>query len=368
MQKMEEIFLSLARPSMRQVKPYDAKTIDEPKIRLSANESSFGAPLSVINAMEKALTGGNRYPDGCSGALRRKLAARFSLDPGQIITSNGLDGLFTMLGRAFICDGDEVVCGECTFGVYESTALIAGASVKKVTLGEGFAQRPDDFAAAVGPKTKMLFFCNPNNPTGTFSEAPEVRGMLEKIPESTIVVLDEAYFEFTGEDEAASFSLLEDFPNLIICRTFSKLFALAGLRVGWAAAHPDMLGCLYRVREPYCVTSIAEAGACAALDDRDFFMDVRRAVAEEREKLCGALQACGVRFVPSRANFILLLPEDGYERIYSAFAENGIAVRSLILRGERVIRLSIGTPGENARAAQAVAEATGLRRAQKAQQ
>lgn len=356
MHGMEEFFLSLARPSVRLVKPYDAPTIKEPKVRLSANENNFGPPPAVIDAMKKALADGGRYPDGDSAALREKLAKRFALAPEQIITSNGLDGLFTMLGRAFLDCGDEVVCGECTFGVYESTALITGASVKKVALGEGFVQEPESFAAAAGPRTKMLFFCNPNNPTGTFSEACGVRRMLEKVPAHTVVVLDEAYFDFTGEDETASFSLLKDFPNLIICRTFSKLFALAGLRVGWAAAHPGLLDCLYRVREPYCVTSIAEAGACAALDEKEFYDAARRSITEEREKLCRALRGYGVKFVPTRANFVLLLPGGAYEKLLRAFDENGIAVRSLALRGERVIRISIGTPEENALAAKTVAD------------
>lgn len=356
MHGMDEFFLSLARPSVRMVEPYDAPKTKGPKIRLSANENNFGPPPSVIDAMKKALDDCGRYPDGDSAALREKLAARFALAPEQIITSNGLDGLFTMLGRAFIDGGDEVVCGECTFGVYNSTALICGADVKKVPLGEGFVQEPESFAAAAGPRTKMLFFCNPNNPTGTFSESRDVLRMLEKIPPRTVAVLDEAYFDFTGEDVAASFSLLKDFPNLIICRTFSKLFALAGVRVGWAAAHPGLIGSLNRVREPYCVTATAEAGACAALDEKEYYDAARRSITEEREKLCAALRGYGVKFVPTRANFVLLLPGGDYGKFIKAFDENGIAVRRLAVRGEKAIRISIGRPEENALAVKTIAD------------
>ena len=175
MQETEELFRSMARPAIWGIEPYDASTIEEPNIRLSANENNEGLPPSVLAAMRRALAGGNRYPDSRNTALREKLAACFSLRPEQIMTSNGLDGLFTMLGRAFLAPGDEVICGECTFGVYADTALIAGASVKKIPLGEGYGQIPADFAAAVGPATKMLFFCNPNNPTGAVYSDREIR-------------------------------------------------------------------------------------------------------------------------------------------------------------------------------------------------
>ncbi len=357
MTETEEFFLSLARPSIRLVEPYDARAAKNPRIRLSANENNFGAPKQVLDAMRRALTDGNRYPDGTSPELRAKLAARHALHPEQIITSNGLDGLFTMLGRAFLCAGDEVVCGDYTFGVYESTAVISGASVKKAPSGEDFVQKPERFANAAGPNTKMLFFCNPNNPTGAFADAASVRRMLESVPKRTLVVLDEAYFEFTGEDESASFALLEDFPNLIICRTFSKIFALAGLRVGWAAADPGLISCLYRGREPYCVTAAAEAGACAALDEDGYFAAARRAITEGRERLSSALRNCGAKYLPSRANFILIFPKERYEALCRAFEARGIGVRLLTLGGGPAIRLSVGTSEENEQAVSAIEEA-----------
>ena len=350
MQDAEELFRALERPPIRQAEPYDAQTIKEPAIKLSANENNYGLPPSVIEAATRALRSGNRYPDGTSALLREKLAARHGLSPAQVITSNGLDGLFTMLGRAFIGDGDKIVCGECTFGVYESTAQICGASVVKVPLDGDLAQNPDKFAAAADG-AKIVFFCNPNNPTGDFAELSDVRRMIEKIPRA-IVVLDEAYFEFTGEDESASFTLLKDFPNLIICRTFSKIYALAGLRLGWAAAHPEMLSRLYKVREPYCVSAVAEAAACAALDEDEYYANVRHEIIDEREKLCRALAEAKIKFLPSRANFVMIFPKEKHEPLLSAFSDKGIGVRALSLRGERVIRFSIGRPKENAAASE----------------
>ncbi|MDO4559672.1 MAG: histidinol-phosphate transaminase [bacterium] len=356
MQEREELFRAMARPAIRGLEPYDATVSGEPKIRVSANENNEGLPPSVLAAMRRALAEGNRYPDSRNAALREKLAARFALTPAQIITANGLDGFFTMLGRAFLDPGCEVVCGECTFSVYADTARIAGAAVKKVPLGRAYEQRPEDFAAAVSPATKMLFFCNPNNPTGTLAETGAVRAMLEKIPRRVAVILDEAYVDFAEADGAASFRLLEEFPNLIVCRTFSKIFALAGLRVGWAAGDPALLDYLYRVREPYCVTAVAEAGACAALDEAEYLEKTRRLVARERGRLCALLSRGGVEHIPSQANFVLIFPKDRYDRLSAAFAQKGIAVRSLSLRGERVMRISVGLPEENRQIAGAIGE------------
>ncbi|KEJ92421.1 histidinol-phosphate transaminase [Synergistes jonesii] len=344
---LKEYFEKLTRPSVRNVAPYDAAPISEPKIILSANENNAGVPKGALEAMRAALEKGNRYPDSRNTALRKKLAARFGLAPEQIITSNGLDGMFTMLSRAFLDKGDEVVCGECTFGVYASNAAIAGAKVVKVPLSAAFEQEPAKFAEAVTPATKMLFFCNPNNPTGTLAETAGIRAMLGKIPRHVIVILDQAYAEFSGADDAEPFSLLKDFPNLMICRTFSKIFALAGLRVGWGAAHPMLIDCLYRVREPYCVTAAAEAGASAALDEEAFLSETRTRTAEEREKLSAVLKERGIRFVPSRANFILMFPGEKGDALRTALEEKGIAARFMTCRGMPAVRLSIGLPEEN---------------------
>ena len=347
MNELDEYFKSLVRPAIRELEPYDATMTCVPKIRLSANENNGGVPEPVLAAMRKALESGNRYPDSRNSALRSKIASRYGLAPENIITTNGLDGLFTMLGRAFLDPGDEVICGECTFSVYADNARIAGATVKKIPLGADGAQHPEDFAAAVTPATKMLFFCNPNNPTGTMASAVEVRAMLDAIPRHVIVILDEAYIDFSGENTKASFKLLADFPNLIITRTFSKMFALAGLRLGWGAAHPKLIDYLYIVREPYCVTTVAEAGASAALDETEYVEKTRHQVAADRAALCELLGSLGVKYTPSRANFVLVFPAEKFEPLAEAFASRGIAVRTMSLRGERMMRISIGVPEEN---------------------
>ncbi len=343
--KKEELFKTMARPEIRGLKPYDASLPDGAEIFVSANENGEGTPAPVIDAMKEALASAARYPESTSLTLRQKLAARYGLASEQIITSNGLDGLFTMLSRAFLSPCDEVIVSECTFGVYAECAEIAGASVVKVPLEIDFSQNPASFADAVTEKTKMLFYCNPNNPTGNLTPAEEIEKMLERVPKHVVILLDEAYLDFSGADMSASFKLLARHPNLIICRTFSKLCALAGMRIGWAAADPALLGYLYRVREPYCVSHIAEAGACAALETP--LRETAERITAETAKLCGALREAGYYCVPSSANFVLFFPGERYENLCETFARNKISVRKLNVCGKRAIRISAGSTDEN---------------------
>lgn len=341
----KDIFSKMARPEICGLSPYDASLPPDARIIVSANENGYGVPASVLDAMRDALASANRYPESTSLALRKKLAVHNGIAPEQIITSNGLDGLFTMLSRAFISPGDEVIVSECTFGVYAESAAIAGADVTKVPLEKDFSQRPMAFAEAVTDRTKLLFFCNPNNPTGLAAPAEDIAAMLDAVPQNVLVLLDEAYLDFSGADMTASFRLLDGHPNLIIARTFSKLSALAGMRIGWAAADPGLLDYLYRVREPYCVSHIAEAGACAALDCG--LEGTARMIAAERDKLSAALQKAEFEHLPSSANFVLFFPEERYEALDKAFIDNKISVRKLCVCGRRSMRISAGSPAEN---------------------
>lgn len=352
-------FEGLARAAVRGLEPYDASVAPSPRVRVNANENNDGAPERVLEAMRAAICASNRYPESTSARLRGRLAALHGLSPDEIITSNGLDGLFTMLGRAFLDPGDEVVCSEFTFSVYAEMARIAGATVVTVPLGDDFRQRPERFAAAISPRARMLFFCDPNNPTGELARPEEVEAMLRAIPRSVIVILDEAYIDFTESPER--FELIREFPNLIICRTFSKIFALAGLRLGWAAARSELISILYRVREPYCVTAAAEAGALAALDEAEHIASVRASVREEREKLCDALKNAGFEYLPSQTNFVMLRPDSRCAPLRAAFDEAGIAVRTLKFRGAPAIRISVGMPNENRQVEGVIREAARLK-------
>ena len=346
-QKLEKIFYEMARPEERGLEAYDAGPMPPARVRISANENNIGVSPKARAAMADELAMGNRYPESSCTELREKIAKKHGLSPDQIIVGNGLDGVFTMLGRTFLNHGDEVVCGELTFSVYNDTALVMGAKPVVVPMTEKMELDTDGYIKAFGTKTKMICFCNPNNPTGNVADIGQIRRMLDAVPEKALFILDEAYMEFVDDPQPTGISLLKEYPNLMVCRTFSKIFGLAGLRVGWAAAQPGLISYMYKVREPYCVNTIAEAGALAALDDSEFVERSRALVREERARLCGFFADKGIKFLPSQVNFILVSFGDRTEYVCRALADDGILTRMLPFRGEKLLRISIGLPEEN---------------------
>lgn len=359
----EELFYGMARESVRELEEYDPGPMPaDIAVRVSANENNRGLPPKARAALLEALDGGNRYAESRCGELRRAIAGRHGLQAGQIIVGNGLDGVFTMLGRAFLEAGDEVVTAELTFSVYEDMALISGASVVSVPMTPALGLDPRGFAAAVTERTKMVCFCNPNNPTGIFTDREEIIKILDAIPRRVVFVLDEAYIEFADRPEDSGMSLLGKYPNLVVCRTFSKIFGLAGLRVGYAAADPGLLKYLYKVREPYCVGTLSAAAALGALNDPSYAEESRKSAITEREKLCGYFRGENVEFVPSQTNFILV-KIDGAEEIRDKLLERGIAVRLLGFKGKKeMLRISVGLPEENESLKKNFAEIIGARR------
>lgn len=349
MTDLEKLFNDMTRPSVRGAEPYDAGTVPAGCVRVNANENNLGVSPLALAAMKKALDEGNRYPESSCAVLRQKLAARYGLTPEHILVSNGLDGMFTMMSRAFMDKGDEIICGALTFSIYEDNARIMDAVpvIPDMTDGLGFDVR--SFAAAVTERTKMIFFCNPNNPTGTMVGESDIRWLLDTVPHSVIVVLDEAYIDFADDPHEYSFRLLAEHPNLIVVRTFSKIYGLAGVRVGWAAAHPGLLSVLKRVREPFGVTELAFMGAAAALDDTEFYEKSRELFISERRSLCRFLDEKKIPYVPSQGNFVLLPLGDNSASLAEEFARAGIIVRRLTFKGVGMLRVSIGLPDENER-------------------
>lgn len=346
---IRDIFYNMARPAVRVLDEYDPGPLPTDGVRLSANENNRGVSPKAYQAMLRALSTANRYPDSRCGELRKKIALFCGLKAEQIFTGNGLDGVFTVLGRALLDPGDEVICGELTFSVYSDIAKIMGATPVTVPMTGSMALDADGFIGAITGKTKMICFCNPNNPTGTISGSDDIVRMLDATPENVLFILDEAYIEFADEPAPSGLGLLEKYPNLMICRTFSKIYGLAGLRIGWVAAHPELIRYLYKVREPYCVSDIAAAGAAAALEDREFFEESRSLFIEERTKLCHFFSKNGIDFIPSQANFILLPLGDRSAAVRDALAKDNIVVRPLSFRGSKVLRVSVGLPEENLR-------------------
>ena len=343
----KELFYSIARPNIRDLEEYDPGPVFPDLVRISSNENNLGVSGRAIEAIKNAASECNRYGDSRCDSLRDKLARKYGMTPGRFVIGNGLDGVFTMLGRAFIEPGDEVVCGELTFSVYAETAEIMGGKAVKVPMTDDMELDVDGFVSAVTDKTRMVVFCNPNNPTGTGTGIVDIRKMLDAIPEKVLFVLDEAYIEFADENTADGMTLLDEYPNLMVCRTFSKVYGLAGLRVGWIAGDEDLMRYLYKVREPYVVSVPAAAGAEAALDDIEFLSKSVDMARNEKKRLYDFFRSNSIKFIPSQTNFILLPLGDLSAPLRDGLLEEGIIVRLLRFRSKGIIRITVGLPEEN---------------------
>lgn len=339
-------FLDLARKEIRELEAYiPAKR--EAKIIVNANENNWGAPKEVFEEICRAASNAKRYPDSTNTQLRKLLANRFGLIPENFIISNGLDGFFTMFCRAFLAPEDEVLVSDCTFSVYSLNVKIAGSSVIIVPVRDDFSQNLDDFYSKIKPNTKAIFYCNPNNPTGLSVPLAEIENFLKKLPPNILFILDEAYIEFSDVDLVESYRLLEKFDNLIICRTCSKICALAGLRIGYSAMHADLAHVISLVRETYCVSEVAEVAACASFAISNLIDTVKDKVKKGRKMLEQVLDLRGIRFLPSCTNFVYILPtEDENEKLAKIFDKHGIAVRFWKFRGQDTIRVTVGTEAE----------------------
>lgn len=346
MEKVADFFSSIARPEIRNFDEYNPGSVPDDCLKIHANENNMGVSPKALNAMTRVLKEGNRYPESRNTTLCQKIAAVYNLQPKQILTGNGLDGIFTMLGRAFLNKGDDVICGELTFSVYADTAKIMGANPIFVPMTDKMELDIDGHIDAITKKTKMLFFCNPNNPTGTRASLDDIEKIINSVPKTVLFILDEAYIEFSQGAVKSGLALLEKYPNLIVCRTFSKIYGLAGFRIGWIAANPELLKYLYRVREPYCVTEVAAAGAKAALTDDSFINKSLKNEVTERKKLSTFFENNKIKYIPSFANFILLFVKDA-ETVHTTLAKDKILVRILSFRGKKVLRVTVGLPEEN---------------------
>ena len=344
---IKDLFYSIALPNIRDLEEYDPGPISSDLIRISSNENNLGASRKAIQAIKDAACKCNRYGDSRCDSLRDKLACKHGMSADQFVIGNGLDGVFTMLGRSFIGPGDELVCGELTFSVYAEMAEIMGGRAVKVPMTENMELDTDGFIAAVTEKTRMVVFCNPNNPTGTGTGIRDIRKMLDAIPEKVLFVLDEAYIEFADENTADGLTLLNEYPNLMVCRTFSKVYGLAGLRVGWIAGDAELMKYLYKVREPYVVSVPAAAGAEAALDDIEFLTESVEMVRNEKKSFYDFFRANDISFIASQTNFILLPLGEVSSGLRDGLLKDGIIVRLLRFRGKGIIRITVGLPEEN---------------------
>ncbi|MEK9785367.1 MAG: histidinol-phosphate transaminase [Gammaproteobacteria bacterium] len=319
-------------------------------IKLASNENPKGASPLVADALKTALSDLARYPDGSGFSLKSKLARFLGIRPHQITLGNGSNDVLEIITRCFVGPGEGVVISEHAFAVYYLAAKSVDAHIA-IAPAQQYGHDLKAMRKAIGSDTKLVFIANPNNPTGTHLTSAQLLEFLEDLPKDTLVVLDEAYVEYTGGlDHADGLTLLDRFPNLIVTRTFSKAYGIAALRVGFAVASEAVTEILNRVRQPFNVNTLALVAAEAALEDQQF---VAESVLENKEGLERLIPACsemGIESIPSAANFICVRVGSQAQEVYDAMLRMGVIVRPVANYGlPEHLRITIGTPQENER-------------------
>ncbi|MFQ3661369.1 MAG: histidinol-phosphate transaminase [Chloroflexaceae bacterium] len=317
-------------------------------VKLSSNENPLGPSPRALAALQAAITGVHRYPDAGSLALRQTLAARAGLEPAHVTCSNGSDELILLLCLAFLEAGDEVVLAEGTFISYLLRTLEMGATPVRVPL-RAYTYDLEGMAAAITPRTRLVFVCNPNNPTGTAVNADTVFAFVRRVPEDVLIVMDEAYVEFAAGPDYPD--LLPEIragrPNLILLRTFAKIYGLAGLRLGYAYGHSEVIAYLERARPTFNVNLLAQIAGLAALEDDEHVARSREYADSCRAFFMRELQALGLRPIPSRTNFVAV-PVGDDAAVSEALSARGFTVTPLAGWGlPGVIRVSFGTEEQN---------------------
>jgi histidinol-phosphate aminotransferase len=317
-------------------------------VKLASNEGPFPPFPAALAAIERAARDLNRYPDGGSWALRAALAERHGVSFDEVIVGAGADGVIDLVSQAALDPGDEIVCGWPSFPSYVLDAAKLGATSVKVPLRD-HAYDLDAVLDAVGPRTKIVYVCHPNNPTGTANGRDELAAFLERLPEHVLTVLDQAYFEYIDDPDYAD-CIAEHFAagrRVIVLRTFSKIYGLAGLRIGYAVAPPDVAAATSKVRRAFDVSAVAQVAALASLGDEEEIARRRAENAGGRARLDAALRAYGLDAVPSLGNFVYAEVGDG-RAVFEQLLRLGVIVRPLAGFGApNAIRVSVGTAEEN---------------------
>ncbi|MHB9118715.1 MAG: histidinol-phosphate transaminase [Burkholderiales bacterium] len=316
-------------------------------VKLASNENPLGASPRVLAAIENAFMELARYPDGNGFELKQALAAKHGVALGQIVLGNGSNDVLELAARAWLAPGTSAVYSQHAFAVYPLATQAAGARGIEVPARD-YGHDLAAMLAAIDASTRIVFIANPNNPTGTLLVAAELKAFLDKVPSRVLVVLDEAYYEYLPEAlRSPSEAWLERFPNLLLTRTFSKAYGLAGLRVGYGLAGEDVVGLLNRVRQPFNVNSLAQAAALAALADTAFLDRVLEINAAGLEQLESGLKRLGVDFIPSRGNFLCCRVGNA-TAMYQNLLKKGVIVRPVGNYGmPEFLRVSVGLESEN---------------------
>ena len=346
----------LIRPNIANILPYPpGKPIEEVKrelgvnevIKMASNENALGPSPKALEAIKKAATDVNLYPDGNAYYLKQKLAQKLGVSIDEIIVGNGTDEIIRIITETFLNPGEEVVVAWPGFVIYSIATQVMAGALRRTPL-KNYTHDLEAMLKAVTGKTKLIFIANPNNPTGTMVDKNEVESFMEKVPNDVIVVFDEAYYEYADKNFPKTLQYMKEGRNVIILRTFSKIYGLAGLRVGYAVAKKEILVEMNRIRQPFNVNRIAQSAAIAALDDTEH---VRKSIAmneEGKEFLYGELDSLGLEYVPTVANFILVNIEKDGRKVYEQLLKEGVIVRPVDNYDlPNFIRVTICKPSEN---------------------
>jgi len=331
-----------------------AQTGSETIHKLSSNENPYGPVPAAEEAMRAVLNRLNVYPDGSARALRRRLGDHLGVDDAHVVVGNGSNELLRLIAQAVLRPGDECVFSWPSFVVYPMVTQLMGATAVRVPLDDGQAHDLDAMLAAITEKTRLVFLCNPNNPTGTIYDRAAFVRFLDAVPDEVLVIVDEAYFEYvTSPDFPNAIEWFDGVRPLGVLRTFSKIYSLAGVRIGYGVLPEPLIQAINKIREPFNVNTVAQVGAYYSLADESEVERRRRENQEQKEYLYACFDRLGISWVPSETNFVYILTEKPVE-VFQALLSHGVIVRDF--GTAPALRVGIGTP-EDTKAAIAAFEA-----------
>jgi len=348
----------LVRKNILNVTPYIAgKPIEETKrqlglkvvYKLASNENPLGPSPKAVEAIKKNLSGINRYPDSSGFYLKKKLARSLNVEPSNIVLGNGSDELIDIIIKTFAEEDESIITADTTFLEYKIISEVFGRRIITVPL-RYFKYDLESIKKNIDKKTKLIFISNPNNPTGTYVTKYEIEDFMNGLPENVVLVLDEAYDTFIDVDDFPNSLKYVNNKNVIVLKTFSKAYGLAGLRIGYAVANARFASCMERARQPFNVNLLAQVAALAALDDKKFLAKTRKLILQGKDYLYDCLTRLGIVYVPSVTNFILIDCERDSMDVFRDMLKYGVIVRDMKQYGlKNFIRVTIGTKKENER-------------------
>jgi histidinol-phosphate aminotransferase len=344
--------------NIRDLRPYVAgKTIAEvvetyhpPRIsKLASNENRLGCSPKVKDAVNKALTNIQDYPDPISRKLKRELAGKFEVKPENIVIGHGSESVISMITKAFFNDDDEAITADVTFLGFRIQSAIRGIKLRQLPLTTDYRYDLKTLSNAINDNTKMIYIANPNNPTGTYITTSEFESFMQRVPKNVLVIMDEAYFEFAKDIPEYPDSLSYKFDNVITLRTFSKAYGLAGFRIGYGIGHENLISTLHKVKLTFEPTTLAQAAALAALKDSEFLDKTRQMVIKGKQRLYSFFEKNNIEYIPTNANSVMIVfPTEEEAKFFTLeMLKKGVIVRRLGGFGmPRGVRITIGVDEE----------------------